>query len=128
MTTFSAFVPTVSDVILAVTTKGESIANVQWTNKPTTGHGYAIADFSGMFATRSGADTRFDFAVRCCGFSDVQAGKTFDLVRAAFTDWRPFPSRPDVKATELDGGPILPSTAVPADPRWSSTLLFRIET
>lgn len=119
----------VYDVILAVKSYGESIDDVQWTNDPDPGRGYAIANFAGSLSQRSASDTRFDFSIRCCGFSEVQAGRTLDLVRAAFTDWRPFPmSRPDVKAEELDGGPILPSTAVPADPRWSSTLLIRIET
>lgn len=119
----------VYDVMLAVNSKGATITNVEWTTEPDDGHGYAIADFGGSLAQRSGADTRFDFSIRCCGFSRDQAAKTLDLVRAAFTDWRPCPmSRPDVKAEELDCGPALSSTAVPGDIRWSSTLLIRIET
>lgn len=118
----------VYDAMLAVKARGSSIANVEWTSEPTAGHGYAVADYGGSLAQRSGADTRFDFSIRCCGFSEEQAGNTLDLVRDAFTDWRPWPmTRPDVKAEEMDCGPLLPST-VPGDIRWSSTLLIRIET
>lgn len=108
---------------------GASIANVEWTNEPTPNHGYAIADFGGSLATRSGADNRFDFAIRCCGFTKDQALNTLRLVQAAFLDWRPWPdTRPDVKAELLDAGPLLPSSVIPNDVRWSSTLLIRIET
>lgn len=119
----------VYDAMVAVNAHGAAIANVEWTTEPTTGHGYAIADFGGSLAQRSGADTRFDFSIRCCGFTKDQALNTLKLVRDAFTDWRPWPlTRPDVKAEELDCGPLLSSTAVPGDFRWSSTLLIRIET
>jgi len=119
----------VYDTMVAVNAHGAAIANVEWTNEPDAGHGYAIADFGGALATRSGNDNRFDFSIRCCGFTKDQALNTLKLVRDAFTDWRPWPlTRPDVKAEELDCGPLLSSTAVPGDLRWSSTLLIRIET
>jgi hypothetical protein len=116
------------DAIVAVNAHGSTIADVQWSNEPDAGHGYAIPDFGGGLAQRSGGDNRFDFSIRCCGFSIEQAVTTLTLVGDAFTDWRPWPtSRPDVKAEELDRGPLIPSS-VPGDIRWSSTLLIRIET
>jgi hypothetical protein len=119
----------VYDAMAAVEAKGATITGVQWTNEPTTGHGYAIADFGGSVGQRSGVDVRFDFSIRCCGFTKDQTINTLKLVRDAFADWRPWPStRPDVKAEELDCGPLLSSTSVPGDLRWSSTLLIRIET
>jgi len=119
----------VEDAIAAVNTHGATITTVQWTKDPTPGAGYAIADFGGSLASRSAGDVRFDFSIRCCGFSIDQALHTLRLVRDAFTDWRPWPStRPDVKASELDCGPLIPATTVPNDLRWSSTLLIRIET
>ena len=120
----------IEDVMTAVNTHGALVANVQWTDTPTVGAGYAIADFGGSLATRSAGDTRFDFSIRCCGFTIDQALHTLRLVRDAFTDWRPWSPtpRPDVKATELDCGPLLAATTVPNDLRWSSTLLIRIET
>lgn len=119
---------TTLDILKAVDAYGGSIAGVEWTSEPSEGHGYAVATLGPSAADRSGRDTRCDVYIRCCGFSSNQAAHTLDLVRAAFTDWRPFPqTRPDVKAEELDCGPLLTST-VPGDSRWSSTLLIRIET
>ena len=120
----------VYDVMAVVDAHGATIANVEWTTEPDEGHGYAIADFGGALATRSGNDNRCDFSIRCCGFTKNQALKTLVLVRDAFTNnWRPWPmTRPDVKAGELDCGPVLSATSVPGDLRWSSTLLIRIET
>ncbi len=115
-------------ILAAADGHGRAIAGVQWTDSPDSGRGYALLDMGASRSERSGGDGRHDLHIRCCGFTREQAARTLDLVRAAFTDWRPAPeARPDVMAVELDCGPAIESTSIAGSPRWSHTITFRIE-